>query len=315
MGQAVNIRARSAAASIVFFLVIFATKAALGQTLVLGPQPIAESPSPATAAPMVEPEESADSAATGRATPVLGPGCFPQCRPGFACFQDRCVSACNPLCAAHERCTAQGLCESSLGAEPAPVLAQPAPLPNAVPPESEPWRLEQAARWQSRKDREREIARRKEVRVPLRIFLGAALGGKTIGATFGGSRAPRSWDHWVLSPAVVLGLRKHFGAVFSTQARLGAYLESDGIFGLEVDTTLRLGPVSWPFPWFLGLGPGAELFVIPGTGSIGRFAAVVESGFVFGNEGQFELAVRAKGQPDSRSHLAGSARLFFGMAL
>lgn len=36
--------------------------------------------------------------------------CLPSCRSGFTCVGGQCVSACNPLCTAGERCTSEGEC-------------------------------------------------------------------------------------------------------------------------------------------------------------------------------------------------------------
>lgn len=55
-------------------------------------------PSPATPGP-------SDDAARGAAVE-----CVPGCRSGFVCLQGACISACNPPCAAGERCTATGEC-------------------------------------------------------------------------------------------------------------------------------------------------------------------------------------------------------------
>ncbi len=43
--------------------------------------------------------------------PATQAACVPACRAGYVCVDGRCVMACNPPCAAEERCTAQGECE------------------------------------------------------------------------------------------------------------------------------------------------------------------------------------------------------------
>jgi len=43
--------------------------------------------------------------------PATQAACVPACRTGYVCVDGRCVMACNPPCAAEERCTAQGECE------------------------------------------------------------------------------------------------------------------------------------------------------------------------------------------------------------
>jgi hypothetical protein len=64
-----------------------------------------------------------------------GPECFPDCRTGYVCQQGSCVSACNPPCAANERCTAAATCEP----KPAPAAAPlPPPPPASAAPGSSP---------------------------------------------------------------------------------------------------------------------------------------------------------------------------------
>lgn len=59
--------------------------------------------------------------------------CFPDCREGFTCVKGACVSACNPPCAAHERCTRDGECVSKGGAAAPPPVPKPAPPPVSKP--------------------------------------------------------------------------------------------------------------------------------------------------------------------------------------
>lgn len=49
--------------------------------------------------------------------------CEPDCSPGFTCLRGVCVSACNPLCGAGERCSADRICRAD------PTMAAPAPAP------------------------------------------------------------------------------------------------------------------------------------------------------------------------------------------
>lgn len=51
--------------------------------------------------------------------------CEPDCSPGYICLRGSCVSACNPLCGAGERCGADRICRAD------PTAASPAPLPAA----------------------------------------------------------------------------------------------------------------------------------------------------------------------------------------
>jgi hypothetical protein len=44
------------------------------------------------------------------APPATALVCEPDCSPGYTCLRGKCVSACNPLCAANERCGADRIC-------------------------------------------------------------------------------------------------------------------------------------------------------------------------------------------------------------
>src|SRR5690242_1896575 len=66
--------------------------------------------------------------------------CKPECRSGFICVNNQCVSRCNPPCAASEQCTTDGECVS-LGGElppppppPPPSSRQGVELPPPPPP-------------------------------------------------------------------------------------------------------------------------------------------------------------------------------------
>ena len=74
------------------------------------------------------------AARAGSAAPPLAPPstqpvaariCEPDCSPGYTCLRGACVSACNPLCAAGERCGADRICRLDT------VPASPAPVPSA----------------------------------------------------------------------------------------------------------------------------------------------------------------------------------------
>lgn len=58
------------------------------------------------------PEALAGGGAPAAAPPAAAaaPTCKPECSPGFACVDGACVSACNPPCAAGQRCGADRLC-------------------------------------------------------------------------------------------------------------------------------------------------------------------------------------------------------------
>jgi hypothetical protein len=60
--------------------------------------------------------------------------CIPSCRRGFVCVAGACVSACNPPCAAHERCTEALECVSR---EP-PAAYAPASPPSPSAPQASP---------------------------------------------------------------------------------------------------------------------------------------------------------------------------------
>lgn len=68
--------------------------------------------------------------------PTPGPGtCLPQCRAGFVCVGNVCVSACNPPCAAGETCTNDGQCLPPQRVY-VPVPAAPEPEPVVVEEEA-----------------------------------------------------------------------------------------------------------------------------------------------------------------------------------
>lgn len=54
------------------------------------------------------------------AEPAPARACEPDCSPGYTCLRSVCVSACNPLCGAGERCSADRICR------PAPTAPCPA---------------------------------------------------------------------------------------------------------------------------------------------------------------------------------------------
>lgn len=59
--------------------------------------------------------------------------CFPECRTGYFCHEDECISRCNPECDDGYQCTDEGECEREL---PVPAEAPPAPAPvdpDAIP--------------------------------------------------------------------------------------------------------------------------------------------------------------------------------------
>ena len=67
---------------------------------------------------------TAGTVPTGAAAPPAA--CFPRCRSGFFCHQGRCISRCNPHCAAQEVCTQHGQCVPLTGS---PGYANPATTP------------------------------------------------------------------------------------------------------------------------------------------------------------------------------------------
>lgn len=67
--------------------------------------------------------------------------CTPQCRAGYLCVRNQCVSACNPPCAAGEQCTPQGECLPPPPSTPqsvAPAPLAPAPGPSTAAPPGAP---------------------------------------------------------------------------------------------------------------------------------------------------------------------------------
>src|SRR5438552_1665810 len=58
--------------------------------------------------------------------------CSPDCRVGFVCVQNRCVSRCNPPCGAGEQCTNEGECVSRSGGSSSSLPPPPPPPPPAA---------------------------------------------------------------------------------------------------------------------------------------------------------------------------------------
>lgn len=116
---------RTLASSIVLVLVLAwggvgGASAQAGEELPAVPPPPPSYPEPSVSGPVTEPAPAPDPSTA----------CVPACRSGFTCVEGQCVSACNPPCAAGERCTASGECSvpaSTPYAEPAPSFIEPAP--------------------------------------------------------------------------------------------------------------------------------------------------------------------------------------------
>jgi hypothetical protein len=56
------------------------------------------------------PVPSPDASSTPEAGQAGAPACVPDCSPGYVCVVGKCVSACNPLCAAGQLCGADRTC-------------------------------------------------------------------------------------------------------------------------------------------------------------------------------------------------------------
>jgi hypothetical protein len=69
----------------------------------VAPPTVAASPVPSP------PNLSAPAPSASSATALA---CEPDCSPGYTCLRGKCVSACNPLCAAGERCGADRICHA-----------------------------------------------------------------------------------------------------------------------------------------------------------------------------------------------------------
>jgi hypothetical protein len=85
--------------------------------------PVVSQEAPAAAVP------ATTTAAAAAATPGPAPAtCFPACREGFTCHEQRCVSLCNPPCPEGLECVAGRRCEPPLpGPRPGKVYEPPAP--------------------------------------------------------------------------------------------------------------------------------------------------------------------------------------------
>jgi hypothetical protein len=56
-----------------------------------------------------------------------GASCFPKCRIGYVCFQNQCISACNPQCGANQTCSETGECIDKNMSLTAPPTAEAPP--------------------------------------------------------------------------------------------------------------------------------------------------------------------------------------------
>lgn len=68
---------------------------------------------------------AASAVGSPAASPAPARSCEPDCSPGYTCLRGSCVSACNPLCGAGERCGADRICRAE------PAVASPAPASSA----------------------------------------------------------------------------------------------------------------------------------------------------------------------------------------
>jgi hypothetical protein len=109
-------------------------------TLGLGYPARGEDPPATTPAPTTAPPKKAATTSTKKSkakTPAPAAAatapCVPDCREGFVCKDGTCLSLCNPVCPAGQRCTAESQCVAEA---PPPVAAPPvavAPPPAAAP--------------------------------------------------------------------------------------------------------------------------------------------------------------------------------------
>jgi hypothetical protein len=69
------------------------------------------------------------AASTTSTPPPSAPACFPTCRDGFTCYQQQCVSLCNPACPAGLECVEGRRCEPPLPHRASPKPYEPPPPP------------------------------------------------------------------------------------------------------------------------------------------------------------------------------------------
>lgn len=87
-------------------------------------------PSVIPTAPPAATVASSSTPATAPASAATALVCEPECSPGYTCLRGKCVSACNPLCEAGERCGADRICHAVHdGAAGGPKPQAPAPPP------------------------------------------------------------------------------------------------------------------------------------------------------------------------------------------
>ena len=249
--------------------------------------------------------------------------CIPTCRSGFMCVHGTCVSACNPLCAAGQTCSASGECIAD-----APVqLAQPVqPIgfqPVRVSPEHEA-------------ERQRLRALRARLRLGMFVELGYML--FSVDGDEDGGELDLSVPHFALG----FELRKNFayrvGVRFRAGVDFGVGSEEDFLFDVSyrawqtrilVNPNLRFGPFAQGFPLYLEIGAHAGLCLRgaspTGTGSMSgmsgdsvfdvqvAFGPELGIGFLAGEE-RFDIALHANSGWLGNEFQFWSASFSFGFA-
>lgn len=190
--------------------------------------------------------------------------CRPSCRSGYTCLDGACVTACNPPCANHERCTGRREC-----------IVDHANTTVAKAPNT--WFAHVGIGYGMvgiYTDRPSRVASRDPGESPYRLL---------------DARAPVLGLGFAFQQQInrVLGLRTQLtligGSNFGDQRMVAAFL----------DWTLRIGLVSPRFPWLIGFGPilGAaamrgvytnERGVPAGSATHAFAGGKVETGFAFG---------------------------------
>lgn len=123
-----------------------------------------------------------------------------------------------------------------------------------------------------------------------------------------------------------VGLRQNFTRILGYQARVSAVAGwgSNGFSGttgpvlaLNVDATLRLGPVSAAFPWYVGIGPllGLAVTTIDATGVGPLVGAVFETGFLVGENDFVDICARGFAVDAIGQDLSFGGMLVFGFRL
>lgn len=217
-------------------------------------------------------------------------------------------------------------------APPPPAAEEPIPPPPAsaetqvavdtevvVPQPQVP---EPHSRWRTSPEVRAERERRRAVRSIDRWMIHASVGAALLAVETPSLSTEAVGVDFGLFGGIAFGYRHAFRWLTSVQARAEIYgaglgcstivdlgegttrdAEDCSAFGVGVDATFRLGPITWKFPLFIGIGPQINVTHARGrrpedddarTRTMIGGAAVVELGVALGSEERGEIAIRSR---------------------